>query len=55
MTLGYTTIALKYADLKEYSAIVTTSFCDKNPTILTQRIISKISVDSNISFTSYAW
>ena len=40
--------------LKEYSVIVTTSFYDKNQMILMQKVISKISVDFNISFTSYA-
>ena len=51
-------------NLKEYSVILTTSFYDMNEQILTKKkkkkkkkkkLISKISVDTNFTFTSYAW
>ena len=40
--------------LKEYSVIVTTSFHDINQKILTRKVIFKIPVHSNFSFTNYA-
>ena len=40
--------------LKEYSVILTTSFYDMNQKIQTKKLTSKISVDSNFIFTSYA-
>ena len=41
--------------LKEYSVILTTSFYSMNQKILTKKkLISKISVDSNFMFSSYA-
>ena len=41
--------------LKEYSVIVTTALYGMNQRILTKKLISKISVDSNCTFSSYAW
>ena len=39
--------------LKEYSVILTTSFYGMNQKMLTKKLISKISVDSNFAFSSY--
>ena len=44
-----------YCLLKGWSVILTTSFYDMNQKILTKKVISKISVDSNFTYTSYAW
>ena len=43
------------ARLKEYSVILTAPFYGINQKILTKKIISKISVHSDFSFTSYVW
>ena len=40
--------------LKEYSVILRTSFYDMNQKILRKHVISKISVDSDFPFASYA-
>ena len=39
---------------KEYSVILTTSVYDINQKIYIKLLISKISIDSNFTFTSYA-
>ena len=42
------------SNLKDYSVILTTSFYDINQKILTKKVISKVSVDPNFAFISYA-
>ena len=48
-------LKIKRESLKRYSVILTTSFYDMNQRIQTKMLISKISSDSNFTFSSYAW